>query len=333
MAAGALALVGGCAPRGTIALSPDGQSVASVWPMGNEVKLAVGSRTGADWKPVSDVNIDGGLSWSPDSRWLGAQTSSGVRLFDTRLGRFRGSFGPVSTFPLAWRPDAAQVAYIARDPEPAGASLVTYSLGDQRETGRTGLGKIDPAAAVWLPRSDGQALLDSGGNVHVVEQGEARQVSRTGDVIGLGLSADGRELIWARIGQVPRQTLMTVWAYHLERRSVRRVAFADRVPGTLDASGAAPRGLRVFFAPGADRMVLVAEYGSQRSRALAVSGDGRTARELTTARGFLDVAWAADGSRFGLMALEQRNLRVSTYAPDGSEGKVVGSKVWRDRPQ
>lgn len=321
----------GCAPQGTVALSPDGKRVAAIWPIGDEVKLAIGSQNGSDWRPVADINIDGGLSWSPNGRWLTVQTSNGVRLFDLKLGRFRGSFGPGSSVPVAWRPDTGQVAYIAHTPDAAGTAVVTYSLADQRETGRTTIGKVDPISALWIPRNDGQALLDDRGNVWAVEQGEVRRVTTTGDVVGIGLSADGQDLVWARKGLSPKQTLLTVWAYHLERRSVRRLPFADRVPGTLAGDGSAPQQIRVQWGPGSQRLVLVAQYASQRSRALAVSADGRTSRELTTLKGFIDAAWSADGSRFALMTIEDQVARVATYAADGTDGQVVGSKTWRPK--
>lgn len=334
LAAAGLAVLaqGGCAPSGTVALSPDGTRVAAIWPVGQEVKLASGGIDGAGWAPMADVNIDGGLSWSPDGRWIAVHTAGGVRLFDTRLGRFRGSFGPRSTGPVAWRADSAQVAYLDRAEDSPRMSLVTYGMGEQRETGRTALPEgFAATAALWLPESDGQALLDDQGDVWAAEQGEVRRVATTKDVVGMALSADGGRLIWARQGRSPRQTLMTVWAYDLQRRSVQRLPFADRVPGTLDAQGQAPTSMRVVWSPRAERMVFIGDYASKTSRALVLSADGGTARQLATAPGFLDAAWSADGRRVVLMNLQETTVDVTTFAADGSDPRRVANKVWRAR--
>ncbi|MFL5993106.1 MAG: hypothetical protein ACJ736_02065 [Streptomyces sp.] len=226
-------LVGGTEPVDSIALSPDGHTVASqtrdgkvrIWdvpggrlrhtftgsdqsgqvaafsPDGRTLAVATGSVI-RRWDPVTGkqlgtLTIPGGairaIAFSPDSRTVAAVSATTVRVWDMATGRKRRGF--------TGHPDPEAVAF-----GPDGRTVAAVSLGGlvrvwDVATGRTrtvGGGRIDGRVVAFSPDGQTYAAIRTGGSVQLRDAatGIVRHTFKDAAVgmDGLAFTPDGRTI-------------------------------------------------------------------------------------------------------------------------------------------
>jgi len=275
LAGAAIAAVAGGARAQSVAWSPDGRQAAlpRLAP-GGQMHMAIASADGTSVRPVPGGEGATFASWSPDGRFL-ALVGEAALLHDTRTGRTtRMAAGGLPL--VAWRADSHRVAGVCRLDD--GALQVYWH--NATEGGRTFSLRLPvsqvltgPGQMVWLPATDDVALVggdDSRRDVLTAEAGEVQRITRTGDVLGLGLSGDGRRLVWARRGPNLRYILLSLYDYDLKSRGSRRLPFPDRLAPLNPNPRTAPASLhRVVFSPDGSRFVLTAMMGGRGAAAPA----------------------------------------------------------------
>lgn len=319
-------LLGGCAATGTIGLSPDGKRYAAIWPAGEATVLAIGSTRAKDLRMVSDAKVSGRPVWSPDGAWIAVPTEDGLRLWDVKAARFRRHLGETTRGPVAWRPEGDQLAYFEVREE--SLRLCILNLDDREEASTTDLGKGEPLEIAWASRTNGVAVLKER-DIWLVERGEAERVTKTSDVVGMGVSATGRTIYWAREGKNMGYILMSLYGFDLQSRSVRKLAFPDRLEAMNPRPRVGPKALRAVFSPGAQRILLIGEGlgdAGADCQAMVVRWDGAQPKSLARGPMFFDGAWSADGSTLALTAFSRTAGRISMFDADGSNGREVASE-------
>jgi dipeptidyl aminopeptidase/acylaminoacyl peptidase len=350
-AAFALALAS-AAHADIVDFAPDGALVAAPLGPAATPALALAPVTGGASRFVPGGEKPSWVNWSPD----GASILFGTvrdgkpvaKLYDVKSSR-TSTLGGGLTAPTAWREDGKRFAAVQRvDGGPL--QLVQYSLADNGIPLRVEL-PVAPSPLndmVWLPGTDDIAYLGLDGNVHTIEAGEAHKITTSNDIIGLGLMKGGKELVWARKGPNLRYILLSLYAWDLNKRSVRKLPFPDRVsllnpnprtaPQSVDAVAFSPGGthfaLRVTMPPAVSATAPgkpAPKPGSSRSAIYIVHIDGTRVRyaggtgESRTAGGRpspipgerVEGAWSSDGSLFALWRLGHEAAVTLTRADGG----------------
>jgi hypothetical protein len=316
----------GCAPAGAVGLSQDGKRYAIAWPPGERPALATGSTAKRDLRMASDVQVAGAPVWSPDGAWIAVPTVAGVRLWDVRAARFRRDLGEATVGPVAWLHGGRQLAYMSL--EDGVYWLEVLNLADRQTASRTAVGQTGPSQSAYAAPTESVALLIDR-DVWLVERGEAARLTRTSDVVGIGVSADGRTVYWAREGRNMGFILMTLFGFDLGLRSVRRLDFPERIAGLNPRPRVGPESLRAIFSPGAHRLLLIGEgLGPRRdeTKAVVVRRDGTQPRGLEQAPGQFDGAWSADGSTVAVLVVGPERARLKAFDANGSNGRELA--VW-----
>ncbi|GIV16751.1 MAG: hypothetical protein KatS3mg022_2186 [Armatimonadota bacterium] len=341
----AVAMLSGCGI--SVDFSPDGKTLLV---SGGEKGLVLVNADGSGSQLLPNTKGAGYALWSPDGRyilygrtdWMGNRDRSKVFLYDLRTKSARALPGYLSP-PYTFSDDSRQV--VAWDKEKACLVWLDVSSGDRL---------LEVACPVtpqntrlhWLPDRYGVAFMAQGEkegiDVYTVEAGKVYRISTTGDVIGLGLSPDGKQLLWARQTGYDTNATVTTFAYDLDTRSVKKlplqVSVRDLARATL------PRGAKTFarvqFSPDGEAVVLMvaARYEEkelplyQKVFVLPTSG-GRSVRVFSVQSNELlvDVAWSPNSEQMTLLTLrgeknmqvEETRLRLRVARPDGSRRWMV----------
>lgn len=359
----------GCS-HADVSFSPDGKRLAFASGTGLVIVPAGG---GAAWR----VDHDGcqAPSWAPNGQWLayyafrGKATGKSVewrgRTVVRDLARGRSTDLPGDVIPpYAWREDSKRLAAFCTHGQQY--ELVEYDADAPSEVLRALLPVLgSPDAAVWLPDTDDVAVLgasSTGADVFLVEAGEALKVTSSGDVIGLGLTADRRKLIWARHSRNAGYILMTVYTLDRKMRSAERAHVQTRVSLINPDPRRGPKRVeRVVFSPDGDHIAVIVRYdmadtakaapGAVRSAAGAQAKkpvakvppvkhrtrlvcytmrlDGSEARYRCATRlaeddaSVMSAAWSADGSRLAVGRVELGVSSVWVFRTEGGGGKRV----------
>ena len=360
----AFALCFGAAAPGAGAVSggqysPDGLKIVTDWPAGSSAKAdaaTVDCDTGAV-RRLGAAARSGGGAWSPDGRWIvfhATQDGQEVtKLYDVRSGSSRvisRTFGP----PYAWREDSRRLAGVAlpvpsKEADPKGdeaaLQIVFYNASERGESLRVAVDVESVDDLVWLPETDDVAFRgrQAGRNdVYAVEGGQVRKLTTTGDVLRLGLIAAGNELVWARSSRNTRYILLTLYAFNLRSRSVRRLGFPGRVAAINPQPSRSPVAVEsVALDRTGSRIAVVvldpvqsdprSKRQTQTRRLFTVRTDGtgaRLVRTITQTPGgarqqAMIPFWSWDGKRLGVVHAEAGRKTLLQYAADGSSGKVV----------
>lgn len=320
-----LALAAGCEQAGVVGLSPDGKRYATMWTAGQSPVLAIGSTRAKDLRMVSDAKVTGRPVWSPDGAWIAVPTEEGVRLWDVNAARFRRHLGETTQGPVAWRPEGDQLAYFDRNDERL--RVCVLNVVDREEASTTELGDGQPVQIAWASRTNAVAVLTKR-DIWLVERGESERITRTSDVVGMGVSATGRTVYWAREGKNMGYILMSLYGFDLETRSVRKLAFPERLDAMNPRPRVGPKSLRVIFSPGAQRLLLIGEgldADGETSQALVVRWDGAQPKSLARGKASFDADWSADGATLALFASEKTRLRLSAFDADGANGRELAT--------
>lgn len=239
--------------------SPDEKQIVFHTPRG----LAFANTDGTGFQLVPGGERGVVPSWSPDGRSLvfAAADEGGKRselmLYAPTTQRTRG-LGGNFTAPIAWREDGRRFACL-HTLDDRNSEVVFYNLSDNGITNRVSLPQgPPPQKLIWLPSTDDLAFLSGNGDVYLIEAGEIHKVTTTGDVIGLALSANGKNLVWARRSLNLKYILFSIYSFDLTSRSVRRLPFPDRVMALNPDPRTAPSNVYyVDFSPDGTNMAVV----------------------------------------------------------------------------
>lgn len=325
--------------------SPDGKRLAFTWPLGDDSRLAVINTDGSGFKYVSSTSAML-PSWAPDNRRIAFANDDGVTVIDTQTGHARVVV-PDGGLLVEWSPDGKKLATFAKaDDESEAIELIWYDFDANAITLRArapGLEKCEDVMPdlVWIPRSSGVAYVASLGDsqdVYLMEFGQIKKITTTGDVVGLALDPGGDRLVWARRSRNPRYILLTLYEFDLVRRSARRLPFPDRVRGINPDPRTGPGQIDwVSFSPTLERL-LVWTSGFQPTSANAPTPDdlvysvNRTGTESaivgrapkgSTKESIAHIAWSPDGSQMAGLWSQGKSARLETRNADGSGARTL----------
>ncbi len=338
--------------------SPDAQRIVTAWPGGRgSVDVAIVDGNAGSVHLLGAASRTGSAVWSPDGRWIvfcayeGAQDVT--KLYDARSGSARTisrTFGP----PYAWREDSRRLAGVSLPEttqgtppreEQAGLQVVFYNASERGESLRVPVDVASVSEMVWIPETDDVAFVGRQGtraDVYAVEGGQTHRLTTTGDVLALNLVPSRHELVWARSSKNTRYILLSLYAFDLHARSVRRLGFPDRVAQINPKPSSSPVAVdRVAIDRTGARIAVVvsdpvrsdpkAKRQVQTQRLFTVRTDGtgaRLVRTITHSQGTarqqsLAPFWSMDGKRLGVLHTEADQVSLIEYAADGSGGRVI----------
>ncbi len=346
---GAIAIVGLAVTAGCIAWSPDGSSLVVGWSVKNgQESLYTVNVDGSDFTPVPETSVAFMPSISPNGKEM-VFTRPVMDLAHAHLMLRNEATGEVSDLatgvsgPFAWRRDSQWFVGFAHGLD-GSLSAYWYSLNEMGEAMRIKLpfNYVSPLNqnVIWLPNSDDIAVLGSTQspslktNVYTVEAGEPHQITKTGDVIGLSITPDGKNLIWARRSKNAHYILFTLYEFSINKRTVRRLSFPEQVPGINPNPHQGPDSVNyVSFSPDGQHIAVAVTYAPPQTSGIGTSvlymtnlhgGDAKTVLKApaTSRFGFVGKGgafivpfWSADGKK--LAALDQ-NGAVWVCNADGS---------------
>jgi len=325
--------------------SPDGQRVAVGTPSGTVVHDIASGGT----QTVGPKGPCIAPAWSPDGRRIalfvgdpahGFEKQSRLCIHDLTSGRtttLPAGFGP----PFAWRDDGTR--FVCRAEIDGKARWVWYNLPErgitqENERAPEPLSQ-DNACVAYVAGTDSIVILGSDSNIHLVEGNEVQRLTTSADVIGMRVASDGRRLTWVRKGLNPRYIVASVYAYDLPSRSVRKLAFPDRIPAINPDPRRAPVSVDgAAVAPAGQRLAITVTYSTGKggtARAVFVMGlDGAGARLVhrtdpsTQPDVELRVAWAPDGRHLTITEMRGKRTVTRLYRGDGSAVRVLSTSTW-----
>lgn len=333
-------LLTGCV---SVEFSPDGKQIVFPWatrafPDG----LFVMNTDGTGFHPLPGGRDGEQASWSPDGRYIvySVKKRDAIQLYDTKTGRTRkiaASAGP----PFAWREDSRRFAATCVDPD-GEHQVCEFSLPDGAAVLRVPLSiaqieQIEPynGQMLWLPHTDDLAFTgehQTERDVFTIEAGEVNRITTTHDVIGFGLSADGKRLVWARANDAEKRPMMTLYSFDLSSRSVARLPFPSRLPTPASDPRHPPEVVRsALFSPRGDRLILGVNLvnptrrpGKQSQTMMALYTarlDGTDMKRIwKTTDDILIPSWSHDGRQLAVLKIREKAVAIHLYRADGTGG-------------
>jgi hypothetical protein len=326
-------------------VSPDGALIAVGWPAAvtGTSCVALVERESGSLRIVGSSSPQPGVRWAPDGSAFAFQGADGrdaaTRLYDVKGGSARTltrAFGP----PYAWREDGKRIAGVSRQDD-GSLDVAFYSVTERGETFRVAAGVDEVLAIYWLPNTDDVALLGRVGSkadVYLIESGQASKISTSGDVLALQLDVRRHELVWARSSRNARYILLTLYAFSLSTRSVRRLPLPPQV-AAINPTPLGPNAVDwVVIAPSCDRLAVLATYGQKadarsapqaavrRLYSLPMSGVGaRLVRTMPASVGPASVSafWSLKGDALGVRVVQADRTTLALYGGDGGSGRIL----------
>ncbi|MGC8783001.1 MAG: TolB family protein [Armatimonadota bacterium] len=343
----AVALLSGCGVN--VEFSPDGKKLVV---SGGEKGLVLMNADGSGRQLLPNTKEAAFARWSPDGQyilyeqpdWMGNRSK--VFLYDLRTRSARAFTGYLSA-PYTFSDDSRQV--VAWDKGKACLVWLDVPSGERL------LEVPCPATPTdvrlhWLPDRYGVAFMGQsekeGIDVYTVEAGKVYRISTTGDVIGLGLSPDGKQLLWARQAGHDANATVTTFAYDLDARTVQKlplqVLVRDLARITL------PRGAKTFaraeFSSDGKSVALIVTGGEEGKEVSGyqkvfvlplVGGHGREVFSAVPGKRHhelvISVAWSPNAEQMAFLTLwgekhkqpEENRWRLRVTRPDGSQRRMV----------
>ncbi|MDW8104453.1 MAG: hypothetical protein RMK92_05525 [Armatimonadota bacterium] len=345
----AIALLSGCGTH--VEFSPDGKKLLV---SGGSEGLVLMNADGSGRQQLPNTMHAAYAIWSPDGRyilyevpdWMGNRKRSKVFLYDLQAGAARALKGYLCA-PYTFSHDGTQV--VACDREKQCLVWLDSSSGERLLEVPC---PVTPQGARlhWLPDRHGVAFLaheeSNATDVYTVEAGKLYRLSTTGDVVGLGVSPDGKRLLWTRQTGTGARAVLTAFSYDLDARSVRKLPLQVNM-GDLFVSrspGGAHLHTLVAFSPNAQFVVVIvshhAEGEAQRQwlRGVVMPLAGGEAKEVLRALPSakrpelaVDVAWSPDSQRVAFLSLrgqkqdkqQEQALRVRVSHADSTGARVI----------
>ncbi|HZT41303.1 MAG TPA: hypothetical protein VFA07_03900 [Chthonomonadaceae bacterium] len=342
-------MLGGC----EVEFSPDGKQIVFLWDTQAHKKgLYIINADGTGFHPLPGGADGLQARWSPDGRYLifnaqqnsqmqpAAQQQDVVRLYDTQSRQTKLIASGVDA-PFAWRADSRQCASIGGTT--GKLEIRIYHVPDGSLISHVPLPptiqgiELFNEQMLWLPNSDSIVFFGynaQGHDLYSVEGSQVRSITSSHDVIGCGLSADGRRLIWARSGTSGGSVWIALWSMDLTTRSASRLPFPRHLP--FSKARRADADIRyVAFSPDGQRMALAAflPIGHRRNGntkqypavfTVRLDGTGlRQAQRSDREEDMLIPSWSHDGKRLAVLRMGKKfgPVSIHLYNADGT-GRV-----------
>ncbi|MDW8320844.1 MAG: hypothetical protein RMM08_05735 [Armatimonadota bacterium] len=346
MALAAIVLLSGCGTH--VEFSPDGKKLLV---SGDSEGLVLMNVDGSGRQQLPKTEHAAYAVWSPDGRyilyevpdWTGNRKRSGVFLYDLQAGTARALKGYLCA-PYTFSHDCRQV--VACDNEKQCLVWLDVTSGERLLEVPC---PVTPQGArlYWLPDRHGVAFLaheeSNATDVYTVEAGKLYRISTTGDVVGLGVSPDGKRVLWARQTGTGAHAVVTAFAYDLDARTVQKLPLQLRASDliTWRPPKEVETSIQVAFSPDVQSaLVIVGQYTEKRywQRGVVVPLAGGEARKVMYATLHAEsaeipvaVAWSPDSERIAFLALrgqqqgkeQEQALRVQVSRADGTGKRVI----------
>jgi len=251
---------------------------------------------------ITGTNTGVSPSISPNGRYIlydmpvtgNSLVSSKLMLLDSVTGKAT-AIGQNVTGPFAWRDDSSRFAGMQQGLTQFSAWY--YLIAAKGVTLKVKFPQDVTIfeRAIWLPHTDNIAYLagvqppanSAPGatpttDVYTVEYGVVNKISSSGDVLGLGLTPDGKNLIWARRGKNLRYILLTLYQFNLDKRTVQRLPFMEEVPG-INSPRRAPSSIgAVSFSPDGKRLAVECFFNMPTNARGTTTGISNTGNAKST---------------------------------------------------
>jgi len=254
-----------------LSFSPDGAEVVAPWPIAaGKVLLVTAAVDGSRRRVMPGTDGAESPAWSTNGKYIlfsapSQDHSTSLKIL-TLQDHTTADLEPDVTGPLLWRTDNLRVAGVRH----VGSAAHVY-LYDRQGRGTMMDVPLPNAQVVqtndegaWIPNTDSVGVIASG-NVYLEQVGQIKQITTTGDVVGLGISPDGKGLIWARAEKSFPSPRLSLFTFDASTASIARAPFddADLRKQFSDRAGVVFRA--VCFSKDAARMALVVtDTGSRR---------------------------------------------------------------------
>lgn len=333
----AAATLGGCI---TLDVSPDGSRIAFTWGTKGKSGLAIINTDGTGYREVG-AEVGGMGRWSPESQRLAYVDDGGLRIFDVRTQRSTPVLVKNAAAPV-WTKDGSQVAVLIADPDSRQNEVAWYSIMERKIGQRIPLTHSPDSfpAFLSLPTTEGVAYLAKG-NVRVVEFGEDRAITTTGDVVGFTLAPNQREILFARKSANSQFILLSLYKYDLQLRSVQKVPFPAQVAGINPKPRTGPHEVNyVMFSPDASKMLVYATIKGAPAKSGAtqdtnvlyrVDRTGANGAELwrgPSGQTTVIAVWAPSSDRVVMLDQDAKDvMRLISARADGTGKRVLRTQA------
>lgn len=265
MAVGALAV-----PALTVraqSWSADGKTIA-VGGATLDVLDAPGVTTANPMLSVIGVSPAAAPCWSPDDKSIFFLGAGNVPMLVNFASKAIKPIGAQPAFPATWSADSSRVAFL-QSGHPDGLDLrLAYRDGGNllrpiRLPFRTPL--TGSRSVAWIPHVD-NAIVAGGSNgnndLYLIDQGQVVQLTKSGDVLGFAVSADGSRVIWARRSPNTKYTVISLYQMMVDTRTTTKFNYPD----VIKAVNPNPRQtfdsiVSVVFAPDLSHFAFVTKGG------------------------------------------------------------------------
>lgn len=345
-----IVLLSGCGVH--VEFSPDGKKLLI---SGKNKPIMIANADGSQLQHLPGTSGASSTIWAPDGHYILYEASQEgdedwkVFLYDLRTKSVR-AFPRCLSVPFTFSDDGRQV--VAWDRKKACLVWLDVPLGERLLEVPC---PVTPQGIRlhWLPDRYGVAFIGQeegkGADVYTVEAGKVYRVSTTGDAVGLGLSPDGKELLWARQAGYDANATVTTFAYDLDARTVQKLPLQVRVrdlvrvhlprnTALLTEAEFSPDGKSIALQVTCYRVKerLASETYCQEVFVLSLSG-GKVAKIFASGRpGVLaeaisQMAWSPRAERVALVTSWKRKVgnreeevwRVRVMRPDGTDQRII----------
>jgi dipeptidyl aminopeptidase/acylaminoacyl peptidase len=206
-----------------------------VVPWGDKARLHEARTDGSRAEPLPDTDGATWPRWSPDGRHVLFAANDSAKLYDVNarkvLRTIEGAWAP-----FVWSPEGRQFVVMAIRGENGPVEAQWYNLDGPDPVAVIELpfhGLAQQLPALWLPGTETFALAggsSAGTDVYVVGPQAIRTVTTSGDVMGFGLSADRRKLLWARAAPHVKGAGLTLYAYDISSGAKVKMPFETVLP-------------------------------------------------------------------------------------------------------
>ncbi|HLK60537.1 MAG TPA: hypothetical protein VKU00_28505, partial [Chthonomonadaceae bacterium] len=224
----------GCMP---VEFSPDGSQIVFYWNVEGQTNgLFTMNTDGTGFQALPGGDGAVLARWSSDGRYiLFADLSNTLNLYDTQT-RQAPKVSTHTSLTFAWRKDSQRFAAIG-NAEAGGLEVLWYSVPQGQVIARkafpASLGLNGFAQMLYLPNREAVAVIgsESAGQSHVYVVGTQaiEKLPSSADALGMGLSADRRQLLWASKSPDLRRNLLSLHSYDLTTHEITRLPFPAQV--------------------------------------------------------------------------------------------------------
>lgn len=345
-----LTLLTGC-NRG-VSFSPDAKRLVVATYTG----LLVMKTDGTGKYRIPDTSSADKPCWSPDGRFivwckngydLNRKQTADTWLLDLSTGKTRELAHSVWG-PYVWREDGRRLVghrfYSTNGVHPTELVWLDVAQGEMMAV----TAACETSAVIaWLPGTDDVILIGGSSDrsdLYLVEAGECKRVTSTGDVLGAGISDNGERLVWLRGKQEQSPTPASLFALDLHSRVAQRLPFPQQLPVKPPKRGHKQAGVWAHVSPDGKQLAVLSFYtkvsvqtkpsfikeGYEMCSVMNRDGTGaytlsfgRQSGKAPSARMF-DATWSKDGKKLALQEIiGEGQGAVSIYEVGNRHERVI----------